>query len=212
MEFELCVPTNDPVSDQQETQDMSFNEMIRDYGWSDQIMEFFTIDFSNSRAEIRQVFEDLESRFLDWIDEQFNKYLRSNQGIAELRTAIGSDIGDDVDPEDLESEIDLAIEARSRAYEDAVESMEVIFREDLGFDDFLDTICRYVVALHLALHPQLERQEYAKKLYKALNPSSNKNQGLELFAQHSAGLITTDQLRQKLLQSDAALLRALGIK
>jgi len=440
MEFGLCVPTNDPVSDQQATEDMSFNERIRDNGWSDQIMEFFTIDFFNSRAEIRQVFDDLESRFLDWIDEQFSKYLRSNQGIAELRIAIGSIIGDDVDPEDLESEIDLAIQARSRAYEAAVESMEIIFREDLGFDDFLDsqglthlhdignvynltwpywhraddmseaiasferavqrkvlidspnskvaygsiedpsirpdrpnskglelmsppltmgemltdikrikewadsqgcytnrtcglhinvslpeydlnrldyvklvlflgdqyvleqwqrsantytssamalitqkissrndeprfmptvlnhmkqqmitsasrmimapvthkytsvnvkptyiefrsaggdyleagfdkildTICRYVVALHLALHPQLERQEYAKKLYKALNPTSNKNQGLELFAQHSAGLITTDQLRQKLSQrllwSDAALLKALGIK
>lgn len=57
---------------------------------------------------------------------------------------------------------------------------------DDKFDKIEPTLLRFVVALDAAVKPDLYRQEYLKKLYKALEPAGNKNT-IEYFTKYVAG-------------------------
>lgn len=58
-----------------------------------------------------------------------------------------------------------------------------------------DTMRRFAYAMYLAGRPDLERNEYYKKLYKLIAPEGNKD--LELFAKFSSGEITADELKKQ---------------
>ena len=70
------------------------------------------------------------------------------------------------------------------------------------------TLLRFVVALDAALDETKYKQEYAKKLYKLLAPSSTEPGILELFANYSAGELDKDalirQVRSAQLQRNIA--------
>jgi hypothetical protein len=58
-----------------------------------------------------------------------------------------------------------------------------------------DTMRRFAYAMYLAGRPDLERNEYYKKLYKLIAPEGNKD--LELFAKFSSGEITAEELKKQ---------------
>ena len=60
---------------------------------------------------------------------------------------------------------------------------------DENFDKIENTLLRTVVALDAAVDPQKSRQEYLKKLYTLLAPSSN-DDPINVFARYSAGEFT----------------------
>lgn len=60
---------------------------------------------------------------------------------------------------------------------------------DENFDKIENTLLRTVVALDAAVDPQKSRQEYLKKLYAILAPSSNAD-AINIFARYSAGEFT----------------------
>jgi len=90
-----------------------------------------------------------------------------------------------------------------------------MFDED-GYSDLEYTMIRLARALHIASRPELERQEYSKKLYKLLSPGgkmvapdsggrfryqANTQDQLsrmqELFAQYTGGMISASTLKEK---------------
>ncbi len=75
-----------------------------------------------------------------------------------------------------------------------------------NYDLIEPTLLRFVVALDAALDETKYKQEYAKKLYKLLAPSSDEPGILELFANYSAGELDKEalirQVRQKQLARD----------
>jgi len=79
---------------------------------------------------------------------------------------------------------------------------------DENFDKIENTLLRFVVALDAALDETKYKEEYAKKLYKVLAPSSDEPGILELFANFSAGELPKDalirQVRSAQLQRDIA--------
>jgi hypothetical protein len=65
------------------------------------------------------------------------------------------------------------------------------------------TIMRYAYAMNIAGNPNLYKQEYAKKLYKFLNPEQRTAKPgsidiVNLFARYSAGTLTAPDLKQTL--------------
>lgn len=62
----------------------------------------------------------------------------------------------------------------------------------------IDLICRYIYVLHLAMNPELERQTYARKLYKVMNPTNVDNSAIDLFVQYGLGAINRNKLKQEL--------------
>ena len=75
-----------------------------------------------------------------------------------------------------------------------------------NYDIIEPTLLRFVVALDAALDETKYKQEYAKKLYKLLAPSSNEPGILELFANYSAGELDKEglirQVRSVQMQRD----------
>ncbi len=63
-----------------------------------------------------------------------------------------------------------------------------------NYDLIEPTLLRFVVALDAALDETKYKQEYAKKLYKLLAPSTNEPGILELFANYSAGELDKEAL------------------
>jgi hypothetical protein len=59
-----------------------------------------------------------------------------------------------------------------------------------------NTLMRYAQAMHVAGHPELERREYYKKLYKLIAPVTG-DPTLDLFAQFVSGSIDSGQLKQQ---------------
>jgi hypothetical protein len=64
------------------------------------------------------------------------------------------------------------------------------------WDDIKDTMLRFARAMYIASRPDLERREYAKKLYKLISPGAQ-NDALKLFSEYSAGTIDKDQLKKQ---------------
>jgi hypothetical protein len=64
------------------------------------------------------------------------------------------------------------------------------------WDDIKDTMLRFARAMYIASRPDLERKEYAKKLYKLISPGAQ-NDALKLFSEYSAGTIDKDQLKKQ---------------
>jgi hypothetical protein len=64
-------------------------------------------------------------------------------------------------------------------------------------DEIEDVIKRYAYAMTLAANPDLYRQEYAKKLYKLLSKSGDPTT-IQLFAQFNSGILTKEELKQRL--------------
>ena len=58
-----------------------------------------------------------------------------------------------------------------------------------------NTMMRYAYAMYLAGRPDLERKEYAKKLYKLINPQGD--DALNLFTQFATGEIDKEQLKKQ---------------
>ena len=58
-----------------------------------------------------------------------------------------------------------------------------------------NTMMRYAYAMYLAGRPDLERREYAKKLYKLVSPEGDNT--LALFSQYAAGELDKDQLKKR---------------
>jgi hypothetical protein len=57
-----------------------------------------------------------------------------------------------------------------------------------------NTLMRYAQAMYVASRPDLEREEYYKKLYKLISPQGNDS--LNLFAQYATGSIDKDELKK----------------
>ena len=74
------------------------------------------------------------------------------------------------------------------------------------FSDIRNTMLRFARAMQIAGRPDLERREYAKKLYKLIDPGTG-NPSLKLFADYAAGTIDRDELKKRwaetALQKDA---------
>lgn len=68
------------------------------------------------------------------------------------------------------------------------------------FDKIEPTLLRFVVALDAAVKPDLYRQEYLKKLYKALEPAGNKNT-IDYFTRYVAGEIPQAALKSFVRQA-----------
>ena len=64
------------------------------------------------------------------------------------------------------------------------------------YDDIKNTMLRFSRAMYIASRPDLERKEYAKKLYKLISPGQQ-NDGLKLFSEYAAGTITPEQLKKQ---------------
>lgn len=62
------------------------------------------------------------------------------------------------------------------------------------------TMLRYVRAIAIAADPNAEKQEYATKLYKLLNPTGDNKQAtvINLFSRFSSGMIDKNALKQQL--------------
>mgnify|MGYP003337639938 FL=1 len=65
-------------------------------------------------------------------------------------------------------------------------------KEDI--DKLENTLLRFVVALSIAIDPQSNKQEYAKKLYKLLSPADDGTNTLQLFSDFKAGKIDRESL------------------
>jgi hypothetical protein len=63
-------------------------------------------------------------------------------------------------------------------------------------DDIRNTMLRFARAMQIAGSPSLERQAYAKKLYKLISPGLQ-DDGLKLFSEYAAGTITPEQLKKQ---------------
>lgn len=76
------------------------------------------------------------------------------------------------------------------------------FRSAGGRDYFDDiskiqnTLMRYAQAMYIAGHPELERNEYYKKLYKLISPTTSSVE-LDLFARYASGNITREELKKQ---------------
>jgi hypothetical protein len=64
------------------------------------------------------------------------------------------------------------------------------------YDDIKNTMLRFSRAMYIASRPDLERKEYAKKLYKLISPGAQ-DDGLKLFSEYAAGTITPEQLKKQ---------------
>jgi hypothetical protein len=64
------------------------------------------------------------------------------------------------------------------------------------WNDIKDTMLRFARAMYIASRPDLERKEYAKKLYKLISPGAQ-NDALKLFSEYSAGTIGKEQLKKQ---------------
>jgi hypothetical protein len=64
------------------------------------------------------------------------------------------------------------------------------------WDDIKDTMLRFARAMYIASRPDLERREYAKKLYKLISPGAQ-DDGLKLFSEYAAGTIDKEQLKKQ---------------
>jgi hypothetical protein len=64
------------------------------------------------------------------------------------------------------------------------------------WDDIKDTMLRFARAMYIAGRPDLERREYAKKLYKLISPGAQ-DDGLKLFSEYAAGTIDKEQLKKQ---------------
>jgi hypothetical protein len=65
-----------------------------------------------------------------------------------------------------------------------------------SIDRLENTMMRYAQAMHIASRADLERKEYAKKLYKLIAPEKS-DPSLELFAKYTAGVITKEELKKQ---------------
>jgi hypothetical protein len=64
------------------------------------------------------------------------------------------------------------------------------------WDDIKDTMLRFARAMYIASRPDLERREYAKKLYKLISPGAQ-DDGLKLFSEYAAGTIDQGELKKR---------------
>lgn len=64
------------------------------------------------------------------------------------------------------------------------------------YDDIKNTMLRFARAMQIAGNPSLERREYAKKLYQLISPGQQ-DDGLTLFSQFAAGVISPEQLKKQ---------------
>ena len=64
------------------------------------------------------------------------------------------------------------------------------------YDEIKNTMLRFARAMYIAGRPDLERKEYAKKLYKLISPGAQ-DDALKLFSEYSAGTIDKEQLKNK---------------
>jgi len=64
------------------------------------------------------------------------------------------------------------------------------------WNDIKDTMLRFARAMYIAGRPDLERREYAKKLYKLISPGAQ-DDGLKLFSEYAAGTIDKEQLKKQ---------------
>ena len=78
--------------------------------------------------------------------------------------------------------------------------------DDRDESELATTMLRFARAMQIAGRPDLERREYAKKLYKLIDPGTG-NPSLKLFADYAAGTIDRDELKKRwaetALQKDA---------
>jgi hypothetical protein len=60
-------------------------------------------------------------------------------------------------------------------------------------------VYRFIVALDIACDPEKNKEEYATKMYKFLNPGDTKNNSADAFAKYNAGIINRESLKQELM-------------
>jgi hypothetical protein len=65
-------------------------------------------------------------------------------------------------------------------------------REDQALED---TMLRFARAMYIAGRPDVERREYAKKLYKLIDPQDNES--LRLFLDYSTGKLNSEELKKQ---------------
>ena len=70
-------------------------------------------------------------------------------------------------------------------------------KEDAEFGILENTMMRYAYAMYLAGRPDLERKEYAKKLYKLITENVGDDPVMQLFSQYAAGTIDKEQLKKQ---------------
>ena len=134
MEFELIVPGVEDSDDEeyQSEPDYDADESFpTGRGWQREVMNFFRGgDMSNSTRSIQNSLEDLNGSFLEWVDENQEEYINSDEGRARAIEIAR----DNVDTEDYENDPEGAI----RQY---LEQNDVRIRDELidEYNDDLDS-------------------------------------------------------------------------
>jgi hypothetical protein len=64
------------------------------------------------------------------------------------------------------------------------------------FDEIKNTMLRFARAMYIASRPDLERQEYAKKLYKLISPGAQ-DDALKVFSEYAAGTLSSAELKKR---------------
>jgi hypothetical protein len=82
------------------------------------------------------------------------------------------------------------VEFRSMGGEDYIKNLS----------DIENTIKRYAYAMYIASNPEVERNEYAKKLYKLLSSTQSSQDVIQLFSIYSSGLINKQSLIKQVKQ------------
>ena len=60
-------------------------------------------------------------------------------------------------------------------------------------------VYRFIVALDIACDPEKNKEEYATKMYKLINPGDTLSKSADAFSKYNAGIINKESLKQELL-------------
>lgn len=142
--------------------------------------------------------------------KQFDR-LASNHAISSFREIKASGVDAETVLQELQSNLNsvasrLINNASTDKYSAVnVHSNRVEFRspggdwiEDQDIEFMINSIRRMVVVLDAALDPTKYQQEYAKKIYKFLQPYSGYNDITKLFSMRKSGIITNKQMIQNI--------------
>lgn len=135
IEFEVCVPIDDD-SEVEAEEDFSYDDSVGEYDWQNELRRFFTHDDYNDRSDVDKVINEIEEWWLEWISYQFERWLDSPEGLAQLKAYVKDEL--DLEPgDDVDEKIDYAIRYQTGEYQTARDELDGQFRNDVEWRDFL---------------------------------------------------------------------------
>ena len=149
------------------------------------VLKQFGRDANNYAVSALSKIKDRASRDPDQVAEYLEKMKDEMNSLAKLKLASSQGFGKytSINPKNG------YVEFRSAGGENYMDDMKRL----------QDTLTRYGMALSIAMDPEAERQEYAKKLYKLLSSITNDNSDIiKIFSQYSSGKMSVSELKSHL--------------